>query len=102
MADQEPAPEVERPSAAQVRKSISEKGTVNFLDGRIYQSLKRHLTTQGYTPASYRETFVLGHSYPMVSPTYADGRSALARASGLGQGGRKPKRTAGPASRTKA
>lgn len=85
---------IEQPSAAQIRKSISDAGLVSFIDGKTYQSLKRHLTRHGYTPASYRETFGLRADYPMVSPVYAAKRSALAKAIGLGQGGRKPKGTA--------
>lgn len=82
---------VEQPSPAQIRKSISDAGLVSFIDGKTYQSLKRHLTRHGHTPASYRETFGLRADYPMVSPVYAAKRSALAKAIGLGQGGRKPK-----------
>ncbi len=87
----EPVTDVDKPSAQQIRKSISEAGIVSFLDGRTYQSLKRHLRTHGYTPETYRETFGLRPDYPMVSPSYAAKRSALAKAIGLGQGGRKPK-----------
>lgn len=82
---------IEQPSSAQIRKSISDAGLVSFIDGKTYQSLKRHLTRHGHTPASYRETFGLRADYPMVSPVYAAKRSALAKAIGLGQGGRKPK-----------
>lgn len=90
----ETAEPIEQPSSAQIRKSISDAGLVSFIDGKTYQSLKRHLTRHGYTPASYRETFGLRAEYPMVSPVYAAKRSALAKAFGLGQGGRKPKRAA--------
>ena len=82
---------VEQPSPAQIRKSISDAGLVSFIDGKTYQSLKRHITRHGYTPASYRETFGLRADYPMVSPVYAAKRSALAKAIGLGQGNRKAK-----------
>ena len=82
---------VEQPSPAQIRKSISDAGIVSFIDGKTYQSLKRHITRHGYTPASYRETFGLRAEYPMVSPVYAAKRSALAKAIGLGQGSRKPR-----------
>ncbi len=82
---------VEQPSSAQIRKSISAAGLMSFIDGRTYQSLKRHLTRHGHTPASYRETFGLRADYPMVSPVYAAKRSALAKAIGSGQGGRKPR-----------
>lgn len=84
---------IEQPSSAQVRRSISDAGLVSFIDGKTYQSLKRHLTRHGYTPASYRSTFGLRADYPMVSPVYAAKRSALAKAIGLGQGGRKSKVT---------
>ena len=90
----EPVEPVAKASAAQIRKSISELGLVSFVDGRTYQSLKRHLGAHGFSPQTYRETFGLRADYPMVSPAYAAKRSALAKASGLGQGGRKPK---GPA-----
>ena len=84
---------IEQPSPAQIRKSINDAGLVSFIDGRTYQSLKRHITRHGYTPASYRETFGLRADYPMVSPVYAAKRSAFAKSIGLGRGGRKPKST---------
>lgn len=86
---------VERPSAAQVRRSVSEAGLVSFIDGRTYQSLKRHLSGHGMTPDDYRARFGLRSDYPMVSPAYAARRSVLAKAIGLGQKGRQPK-TAAP------
>jgi predicted transcriptional regulator len=91
----EPETVVDKPTAAQVRKSITEGGLISFLDGRTYQSLKRHLTTRGMTPQGYREQFGLPAAYPMVAPAYAARRSALAKAMGLGQGGRKPTGKAG-------
>lgn len=92
---------VVRPSAAQVRKSISEAGIVSFIDGRTYQSLKRHLRGHGHDPETYRAFYGLPSDYPVVSPAYAAKRSAIARASGLGQGNRKPGRAAKPAARTR-
>lgn len=74
-----------KPTSAQIRKSISDQGLVSFLDGRTYQSLKRHLTARNMTPAEYRSTFGLPDSYPMVSPAYAAKRSELAKSIGLGQ-----------------
>lgn len=91
----EPETIVEKPSAGQVRKSISDTGLISFLNGRTYQSLKRHLTTRGMTPQSYRARFGLASTYPMVAPAYAARRSALAKAMGLG--GRKPAKQAGRA-----
>jgi predicted transcriptional regulator len=60
---------------------------VSMIDGKPYKMLKRHLTLQGYTPKSYRETFGLPDNYPMVAPDYAETRRALALKIGLG---RKP------------
>lgn len=84
---EEPAAEEPKPSAYQVRKSISEDGLVSFIDGRTYKTLKRHLGTHGMTPDEYRNRYGLPASYPMVAPAYAAKRSELAKAAGLG---RKP------------
>jgi predicted transcriptional regulator len=84
-------PEVLQPSgpekvtAAQVRKSITPEGLISFEDNRRYQSLKRHLSTKGLTPAQYREKWGLPADYPMVAPAYAAKRSELARSIGLGR-----------------
>jgi predicted transcriptional regulator len=79
--------EIERPSAAQIRKSIRDDGIVSFLDGKAYKTLKRHLSAHGLHPQSYRERFGLPSDYPMVAPSYAATRSALAKAIGLGRPG---------------
>ena len=79
--------DVERPSAAQIRKSVQPNGLVSFLDGQSYKTLKRHLTKHGFDPRSYRERYGLPADYPMVAQSYAERRSALARAIGLGQPG---------------
>jgi predicted transcriptional regulator len=89
-APEETATEIAQPTTAQIRRSVSDAGIVSFIDGKTYQTLKRHLSTHGYTPQSYREGYGLRADYPIVSPSYAARRSALAKASGLGQGGRKP------------
>jgi predicted transcriptional regulator len=81
------APEVEKPTAAQIRKSVRDDGIVSFLDGKTYKTLKRHLTSQGLDPREYRERFGLPADYPMVAPSYAATRSALAKAIGLGRPG---------------
>ena len=79
--------EVDRPSAAQIRKSVRPDGIVSFLDGKTYKTLKRHLTSHGLDPKSYRDRYGLPSDYPMVAPAYAEQRSALAKAIGLGQPG---------------
>ena len=47
--------------------------------------LKRHLGGHGLTVARYKEKFGLPREYPSVAPAYSERRSALAKASGLGQ-----------------
>lgn len=78
-----------RASAAQIRKSITDEGLVSFLDGRIYKSLKRHLSANGLTPDEYRNRYGLASDYPIVSPAYSARRSQLAKSIGLGAKGRK-------------
>lgn len=77
-------PSLEKPNRAAIRKSVTEEGIVSFLDGKTYRTLKRHLTTRGYTPESYREEFGLADDYPLVAPGYSAVRSAQAKAIGLG------------------
>ncbi|GJD59912.1 MucR family transcriptional regulator [Methylobacterium frigidaeris] len=72
-------------TAAQIRKSVTPDHITSFLDGKPYKSLKRHLTTRGYTPDEYRQKFGLPFDYPMVAATYAAQRSELAKSLGLGQ-----------------
>lgn len=88
----QPAPAPEAPaeplSAAQVKKSITDDGLVSFIDGKPYQTLKRHLTRHGLTPAQYRARFGLPANYPMTAPNYSEQRSALAKQLGLGRPGR--------------
>lgn len=80
---QDEAPD--RLTPAQIKKLVTAAGIKNLIDGRTFKSLRRHVTTHGYTPETYREHFGLPRDFPMVSPDYAAARSALARASGLGQ-----------------
>ena len=79
--------EIDRPSAAQIRKSVRPDGIVSFIDGKTYKTLKRHLTSHGLDPRAYRDRYGLPTDYPMVAPAYAEQRSALAKAIGLGQPG---------------
>src|SRR5689334_9440874 len=48
------------------------------------KTLKRHLSSHGLDPRSYRDRYGLPADYPMVAPGYAEQRSALAKAIGLG------------------
>jgi predicted transcriptional regulator len=81
----EPEPEIERPTPAQVRRSMSGDRLISFEDGKPYSSLKRHLTTRGMSPAEYRAKWGLPADYPMVSPSYSAKRSELAKSLGLGR-----------------
>ena len=81
------ASEVEKPTPAQIRRSVQDDGIVSFIDGKVYKTLKRHLTANGLDPQSYRKHFGLPVDYPMVAPSYAAQRSELAKAIGLGRPG---------------
>jgi predicted transcriptional regulator len=74
--------------AISVRASIQPEHLISMIDGKPYKMLKRHLSLNGYTPETYRQTFGLPRDYPMVAATYSETRRALAHKSGLG---RKPK-----------
>lgn len=81
---------VQKMTAAQARKLITPAGIISLITQKPFKSMKRHVTTHGYTPESYREAFGLPADFPMVHPDYAAARSALAKSMGLGVGGRKP------------
>jgi len=83
--------EVVKPTTAQIRKSITPDALISFIDSKPYKTLKRHLTTHGMTVAEYKAKFGLPNDYPTTAPAYSEARSAMAKALGLGQGGRKAK-----------
>ena len=111
----EKAPEPEKPKGAvSIRSSIKPDGLVSMIDGKKYQTLRRHISGHGYTPESYRDTFGLPRDYPMVSANYSETRRAMAKKIGLGRkrsadapaatpatGGRKTAAAAKPAARKK-
>lgn len=71
--------------AVSVRKSLaSQDHIISLIDGKPYKVLKRHLSTHGLTPDSYRERYGLPASYPMVAPSFAAHRRAIAERIGLG------------------
>jgi predicted transcriptional regulator len=76
---------------AEIKKSIGVESLISFIDGKSYKSLKRHLTTNGYSPETYRSTFGLPNDYPMTHPAYSARRSELAKSIGLGSKGRQAK-----------
>ena len=79
----------EKPTPAQIRKSIKPDGLVSFIDGKSYKTLKRHLTGNGMTIDEYRERYGLPRDYPSTASSYSEQRSALAKSLGLGQQRRK-------------
>jgi len=81
--------QVEKPTAAQIKKSLTHDALISFEDGKPYKTLRRHLTLRGLTPEAYREKYGLPRDYPMTAPSYSAQRSELARTLGLGQQRRK-------------
>jgi len=76
--------------AVPIQKSVFPGYIICLEDGKKLKMMKRHLrTTYGLSPAEYRTKWNLPSDYPMVAPSYADHRSALAKRLGLG---RKAKR----------
>jgi predicted transcriptional regulator len=86
--------EAEKPKpAVNPKRSVTDDYIICLEDGQKFKSLKRHLMSHySMTPEEYREKWSLPADYPMVAPSYAAQRSALARQMGLG---RKPGRKAG-------
>ena len=76
---------LEKPTAGQIRKSITPAALISFIDGRPYIMLKRHLSKHDLTAKSYIERFGLPADYPMTAPAYSATRSALALSAGLGR-----------------
>jgi predicted transcriptional regulator len=80
----------DRQPAVSVRKSLASKEhIISMIDGKPYKTLRRHLSTHGLTPEQYRERYNLKPDYPMVAPTYAEMRRAMAKKIGLGSKGRR-------------
>ena len=77
--------EQQRPTPAQVRKSITNDALISFEDGKGYKTLRRHLATRDLTPEQYRGKWGLPADYPMTSPSYSAARSQMAKNLGLGQ-----------------
>ncbi|GEO99824.1 MucR family transcriptional regulator [Methylobacterium haplocladii] len=85
-APQAPEPIARPTPAVSVRKSITREFLICLEDGKPFKSLKRHLRSRyNLTPEEYRARWNLPADYPMVAPNYADERSKLAKAMGLGK-----------------
>lgn len=81
-------PQIEKPTPAKIRKSITHDALTSFIDGKRYSTLKRHLTKHGLDPRGYRAKFGLPDDYPTTAASYSEARSALAKNIGLGRPGR--------------
>ncbi|RYF23974.1 MAG: MucR family transcriptional regulator [Oxalobacteraceae bacterium] len=79
----------EKPTPAQIRKSITPDALISFEDDKSYKTLRRHLTLRGLTAEQYRTKYGLPADYPMTTANYSAQRSALAHSFGLGQQRRK-------------
>ena len=89
-----------RKPAVPIRRSVTAEYIVCLEDGRKLKMLKRHLSaTYGMTPDQYRARWNLPADYPMVAPAYAEKRSDLARASGLGRRRPEPEPVPAPKKR---
>jgi predicted transcriptional regulator len=86
------AEQVEKPTPAEIKRSIKPDALVSFIDGKPYKTLKRHLTKHGLDLQSYRERYGLPPNYPSTAANYSAQRSALAKNLGLGQQRREPDR----------
>jgi predicted transcriptional regulator len=75
-------------AAVTARKSLANPAhIISMIDGKPYKTLTRHLSTNGLTPAQYRERYGLKPDYPMTAPAYSEQRRQMAKKIGLG---RKP------------
>jgi predicted transcriptional regulator len=88
------APAAELLPAVNPKRSIQPDFIICLEDGKKFKSLKRHLAQLGMTPDQYRIKWNLPGDYPMVAPSYAAHRSALAKSIGLGRKAAPPKRKA--------
>ena len=95
MVGQQPA-QAEKPEpAVPVKQSIRQDRIICLEDGKGFSMLKRHLMTDHkLTPQQYREKWGLPRDYPMVAPSYAQTRSALAKKIGLGRKAGRPAKKA--------
>jgi predicted transcriptional regulator len=76
---------LQREPAVPIEKSIFPDYIICLEDGKKLKMLKRHLQAfYNITPQEYRARWGLPHNYPMTAPNYAERRSVLARAAGLG------------------
>ena len=82
--------------AVPVRQSVRSDHIICLDCGKHFSMLKRHLMTDHQlAPDQYRQRWQLSPTYPMVAPTYAKTRSAIAKKTGLGRKGSAGRKMAG-------
>lgn len=87
---EEKAPAANQPPAVPVKKSVTPDYLICLEDGQKLKMLKRYLRTNfNMSPEEYRAKWNLPSDYPMVAPSYAEKRAEMAKAIGLGRGGRR-------------
>jgi predicted transcriptional regulator len=85
-ATQAPVELIKPEPAVAVNKSVFADHILCLDCGGSFKMLKRHISTDHQmTPEEYRIKWGLLPSYPMVAAEYAETRSNLAKASGLGR-----------------
>ena len=89
LAEESDAKPKREPAVSERKSLASPDHIISMIDGKPYKTLRRHLSTFGYTPESYREEFGLKPSYPMVAPSYSETRRAMAHKIGLGTKGNR-------------
>lgn len=89
--------EIEKPTPAQIKKSITPDALISFVDGKPYRTLKRHLSVHGLSIDEYRTRYGLPSDYPAVAANFSAARSALAKQLGLGNQRRKAEPAPEPA-----
>ena len=81
----QPKPEPQKP-AVPIRRSVAPDAITCLECGKKFKSIRRHLrNAHELEPAEYRQKWGLPRDYPMTAPSYAERRSELAKASGLGR-----------------
>ena len=93
--------EIEKPTPAQIKKSITPDALISFVDGKPYRTLKRHLSVNGLSVDAYRARYGLPRDNPSVAANYSASRSALAKQLGLGNPRKKAEPEPAPAAKPK-
>ncbi|HYG88436.1 MAG TPA: MucR family transcriptional regulator [Azospirillum sp.] len=84
--------EAQKP-AVPIRRSVTPDYIVCLECGKTQKTLRRHLgSAHALTPQEYRAKWNLPREYPLTAPRYAEARSQMAKATGLGK---KPRQRRG-------